>query len=187
MADRLGTAGRGGLGRSRGSARRGRAAGRGRAAAAFGLAPANFVEVAVDGVARRTVRRDAPARAALGLEPLSFAFSAVDFLDFDFLDFDFLGFEGVARAFAASAVLGEACSLRVITACAALAFLLACLAAFLPAFANFRARLSTNFAARSACFRAPACAAAFFAAALNRCAAAPWFAGGADESEVATI
>jgi hypothetical protein len=114
----------------------------------------------------------------LGLEPFDFAFLAVglfgfDILDFDFFDFDPLGAGLRARAFRA--------------ACAALAFFLACLAAFLVIFANFRARFSTDLATRNACFTASACAAAFFAVALNRCAAAASVAGDAAEGEVATI
>jgi hypothetical protein len=63
-----------------------------------------------------------------------------------------------------------------LAACAALAFFRACLAAFLLAFANFRARLSTAFASRTCRFAASARARAFFASARRRCAAADWFA-----------
>jgi hypothetical protein len=87
------------------------------------------------------------------------------------LNFDFgFGFEGLECIRAARA---------------SLAFFLACLAIFLLALANFRARLSTALAARSACFTAPARAAAFFASALNRCAAAACLVDVA-EGEVAT-
>jgi len=75
---------------------------------------------------------------------------------------------------------------RMSAARASLAFFLACLAIFLLALANFRARLSTALAARSACFTAPARAAAFFASALNRCAAAACLADVADKGAVAT-
>jgi len=75
---------------------------------------------------------------------------------------------------------------RIRAARASLAFFLACLAIFLLALANFRARLSTALAARTACFTAPARAADFFASALNRCAAAACLADVADKGEVAT-
>ena len=60
----------------------------------------------------------------------------------------------------------------------ALAFLRACLAAFLLAFANFRARLSTAFARRTCRFAVSARAAAFCDSARSRCAAADCFAPG---------
>jgi hypothetical protein len=63
-----------------------------------------------------------------------------------------------------------------VAACAALAFLRACLAAFLLAFANFRALLSTAFASRTCRFAVSARARAFFAWARRRCAATDWFA-----------
>jgi hypothetical protein len=65
--------------------------------------------------------------------------------------------------------------------CVDLAFFLACLAAFLLAFASFRARLSRILAARTCCFAAFARRTAVFASALSRCAAAACFARVSDD------
>jgi hypothetical protein len=81
---------------------------------------------------------------------------------FDPVDFSAAGFAAVARAalarpFLPRAAFSGAASLRDRTcnaARAALAFFLACLAAFLLAFANFRARFSAFLAARICCFAA---------------------------------
>jgi hypothetical protein len=117
----------------------------------------------------------------LAFDRVAFFCSGLGGLAFGGFDFDRSGFDGAAPGLRA----------RIFKAAiAALAFFLACLATFLLAFANFRARLSTSLAARSACFTASACAVAFFASALNRCAAAACFADVADdgdEGEVATM
>jgi hypothetical protein len=86
--------------------------------------------------------------------------------------------DGLRRDFLAGVALARAGFFRApcLAACAALAFLRACLAAFLLAFASFRARLSTAFASRICRFAVAARATAFFASALRRCAAADCFA-----------
>jgi hypothetical protein len=94
----------------------------------------------------------------------------------------------LARTAGLAAALLEAAALRVrawCVACAALAFFFACLAAFLVAFANFRARLSTFLAARTCCFAASARAAAAVASAFRRCAATALFVPA--DLEVATV
>jgi hypothetical protein len=103
-------------------------------------------------------------------------------LGFDGFRFDGVGGGALARTFGARALLAsafrEAAALRVrawCAACAALAFFFACLAAFLLAFANFRARLSTFLAVRTCCFAASARATAAVASALRRCAATALF------------
>jgi hypothetical protein len=103
---------------------------------------------------------------------------------FRILGRDALGFGGLclvgvgrgalARTFVPAAAFLEAAALRAracSAACAALAFFFACLAAFLLAFANFRARLSTVLAARTCCFAASARVTAVVASAFSRCAA----------------
>jgi hypothetical protein len=70
---------------------------------------------------------------------------------------------------------------------AVLAFFRACLAIFLLAFANFRVRLSTALAARTACFAASAWVAALSASRLNLWAAAARFARFSDEREVVAM
>jgi hypothetical protein len=72
-------------------------------------------------------------------------------------------------------------------ACAALAFFLASLAAFLLAFANFRTFLSKFLAARTCCLAASARATAFVASAFNRRAATARFARVSADGEVATV
>ena len=129
--------------------------------------PAAGRRAAAFGVAVRTLAgvdfAGSARRGALDFGRLGLAFAG--------FDFDAFLIDGLERARAA---------------CASLARFLACLAIFLLAFANFRARLSTSLAARSACFTAPARAAAFFASALNRCAAAACLADVADKGAVAT-
>ena len=71
-------------------------------------------------------------------------------------------------------------------ALAALAFFLACLAAFLLAFATFRACLSAFLAARTRRFAASACATALLASDSSRCAAAAWVARDESDLDVAT-
>ncbi len=134
----------------------------GRRATAFGAAVRTLAGAGFGGEARR---------GALDLGGLA--------LDVAGLALAFDGF-GVGAFFLLSGLE------RVRAACAALARFLACLAIFLLAFANFRARLSTSLAARSARFTAPARAAAFFASAFNRCAAAACLADVADKGAVAT-
>jgi hypothetical protein len=136
--------------------------GRLRAAVAFGAAAGNVAELG-----RRDATRDCNDFGALER----------DALGFDGLCFDSVGRGALARTFVLAA-LREAAGLRA-RACsaarAALAFFFACLAAFLLAFANFRARLSTFLAARTCCFAASARAAAVVASVFSRCAATALF------------
>ena len=90
----------------------------------------------------------------------------------DRLPRDFLAVEALARAGFFRAAGERTFAPPFLAARAALAFLRACFAAFLLAFANFRARLSTAFASRTRCFAVAARATASFALARSRCAAA---------------
>jgi hypothetical protein len=126
---------------------------------------------------------------ALGFETLGFEALRFDGLGFDGLAFDSVGRKALARTFVPTvafrgtvALCARTCS----AAWAAFAFFLACLAAFLLAFANFRARLSMLLAARTCCFAASARATAAAASAFSRCAAAAWFVRASDDREVAT-
>ena len=97
--------------------------------------------------------------------------------------------DAVATTFAPAAALPEATDFRARSPradLAALAFFLACLAAFLLAFASFRACLSAFLAARRRRFAASACAAALLASDSSRCAAAAWLARDEGDLEVAT-
>jgi hypothetical protein len=111
-------------------------------------------------------------------------------LRFDAFSFDGVGDDALARTLVPAAALREAAALRpraCRAACAALAFFLACLAAFLLAFANFRARFSALLAARTCFFAASARAAAVVASALSRCAAAAPSVCVSLDREVATV
>ncbi len=145
--------------------------------AAFDAAFDGFVRTALGATA---LARDVVRRGALALA-LAFALT----LDLALIRDVFLR-DALARTFAPTA-------LRELTACGALpfaaaratlAFFRACLAAFLLAFATFRARLSSAFASRTCCFAVSARALAFLASAPSRCAAADCFVR---TWEVATI
>jgi len=126
---------------------------------------------------------------ALSLEALGFEALGFDGLGFDGLAFDSVGRNALARTFVPTAACRGTVALwaRTCTAAwAAFAFFLACLAAFLLAFANFRARLSMLLAARTCRFAASARATAAAASAFSRCAAAAWFVRSSDDREVAT-
>jgi hypothetical protein len=130
--------------------------------------------------------------AELGLWDAARGCDAFDALGRDSVDFDGLCFDDLcldaagtlAPTFVSAAALREEAALRAracTAACAASAFFFACLAAFLLAFANFRARLRTLLAARTCCFAASARATAVVASAFSRCAAtAPFVRGSVD-------
>jgi hypothetical protein len=142
-------------------------AGRLAAAARFGVATDFGVARRFDAVPGDVVEPRDAARDRAGFD----AFGR-DALGFDDLGFDAAG--ALARTFVWAAALREAAPLRAPDCsadCAALAFFFACLATFLLAFANFRARLRTLLAARTCCFAASARATAVVASAFSRCAA----------------
>jgi hypothetical protein len=110
-------------------------------------------------------------------------------LRLDDLRFGDLRRDAVATAFPAAAAFPGAADFRARSRradLAALAFFLACLAAFLLAFASFRACLSAFLAARRRRFAASARAVAWLASDSSRCAAAAWLARDEGDLEVAT-
>jgi hypothetical protein len=141
--------------------------------------------------------------AAAGNAELGLRDATRDGDDFDRLEGDGFGFDrrcfdavsrgALARAFALAAALVPAflraalADLACTAARAALALFFASLAAFLLAFANFRARLSTFLAARTCCFAAAARVAAVVASAFSRCAATAVFVRVSVDGEVATV
>jgi hypothetical protein len=123
------------------------------------------------------------------LEPWDFAALRLRALPFGDLRFGDLRRGAVATTFAPAAAFPGAADFRARPRkadLAALAFFLACLAAFLLAFASFRACLSAFLAARSCRFAASARAVALLASDSSRCAAAVWLARDEGDLEVAT-
>jgi hypothetical protein len=156
----------------RGSGRGFGAAARFGSAARFGGA-IRFRTAGFRALAFRTLAFRAPTLGAGArfLTAAVFAAGARDRLFRDFLAGEALAGAGFFRA-ALERTFAPGC----LAACAALAFFRACLAAFLLAFANFRARLNTAFASRTCRFAVAALAAALFAWARRRCGAADGFA-----------
>jgi hypothetical protein len=159
----------------------------------FGAADC-FGAAARFGTARR-FRAAARTRAAdrrgaiAGFDALGVGVRRFAVLRLDDLRFGDLRRDALATTFAPAAAFPGAVDFRARSGnaeLAALAFFLACLAAFLLAFASFRACLSAFLVARTRRFAASACAAALLASDSSRCAAAAWLARDEGDLEVAT-
>jgi hypothetical protein len=186
---RFGTTDRFGAACGLGAADRFGAVGRFGAAARFGAtarfaATAWFAATARFGIGRR-FRAAARPRAA----ERRTAFAGFDALRVGARDFGDLRRDAVEAAFAPAEAFADAADFRTRSRradLAALAFFLACLAAFLLAFASFRACLSAFLAARRRRFAASASAVAWLASDSSRRAAAVWLACDEGDLEVAT-